>query len=76
MPRQLRLEFAGAVYHVMARGDRREEIVRSNADRELWLRTFGEACGKCGWRVHGWVLMRNHYHIALQSPQANLVAGM
>jgi putative transposase len=51
MARQVRIEYAGAFYHVMARGDRREAIVRSNADRELFVETLGETCQKTGWRI-------------------------
>lgn len=76
MPRQLRIEMAGGMYHVMARGDRREPIFHGDEDRELFLRTLGEACGRCGWRVHAWVLMSNHYHLLLETPRPNLVAGM
>ena len=52
MPRQLRLEYAGAIYHVMNRGDRREVIVRDWRDRERFLATIGEACAKTGWQMH------------------------
>jgi putative transposase len=76
MARQRRIEYPGAFYHVMARGDRREPIVTNDADRELFLRTLDEACARTGWRIHAWVLMGNHYHIVLQTPEANLVAGM
>ncbi len=76
MPRQVRLEYAGAFYHVLARGDRREPIVCGEDDRALWLRTLGEACAKTGWQVHAWVLLDNHYHLALETPTPNLVAGM
>jgi REP element-mobilizing transposase RayT len=76
MARKARIEFAGAVYHVLDRGDRREEIFRTDADRELFLKTLGEVCGRTGWRVHAWVLMGNHYHLLIETPQANLVAGM
>lgn len=76
MPRKARVEFAGAVYHVLDRGDRREDIFCGDEDRELFLKTLGEACGRTGWRIHAWVLMSNHYHLLLETPQANLVAGM
>jgi putative transposase len=76
MPRQVRIEFPGAVYHVMARGDRREDIFFDNADREMFLATLAEACGKHGWRIHAYVLMSNHYHLLLETPQPNLVKGM
>ena len=76
MPRRARVEFPGAVYHLLDREDREEEIFRTDSDRELFLATLGQACGRCGWRVHAWVLMTNHYHLLVQTPEANLVAGM
>ena len=76
MPRKARVEFAGAVYHLLDRGDRREAIFRDDCDRESFLATLGQACGRTGWRVHAWVLMTNHYHLLVETPQANLVAGM
>jgi REP element-mobilizing transposase RayT len=76
MARKARVEFEGAVYHVMDRGDRREAIFRDDEDRVKFLETLGEACGRTGWRIHAWVLMSNHYHILLETPEANLVRGM
>lgn len=76
MPRKARVEFAGAVYHVLDRGDRREAIFRDDTDRELFLSTLGKVCERTGWRVHAWVLMTNHYHLLIETPEANLVAGM
>jgi REP element-mobilizing transposase RayT len=76
MARSIRIEYPGAFYHVMARGNRREAIYRHGDDRRFFLQVLAEACGKCGWRVHAWVLMNNHYHLLLQTPEANLVEGM
>ena len=76
MPRKVRIEFEGALYHIMCRGDRREEIFRDEQDRELFLSTLGQACERCGFVVHSYVLMRNHYHLLLETPAGNLVAGM
>jgi len=76
MPRQLRLEYEGAVYHVMARGNRRESIYRDDRDRLAWLDYLSQACQRTGWRVYGWVLMGNHYHLLVETPGANLVSGM
>jgi putative transposase len=53
MPRPLRLEDAGAIYHVMNRGDLREVIVRDWRDREHFLSTLGEASAKTGWQAPG-----------------------
>jgi REP element-mobilizing transposase RayT len=76
MARKLRVELAGAVYHVMNRGDRREEIFLEDADRELFLATLAECCAKTGWEVHAFCLMPNHFHLVVETPQPNLVAGM
>lgn len=76
MARKPRIEYAGAVYHVMARGDRREAIFLDDRDRRLFLETLGEACERTGWRVRAYVLMPNHYHWLLHTPEPNLVAGM
>ena len=76
MPRSLRIEYPGAVYHVLCRGDQREPIFQNDADRELFLKTLGQACAKTGWRGHAFVLMPNHYHLLLETPEPNLVAGM
>jgi REP-associated tyrosine transposase len=76
MARSLRIEYAGAFYHVVARGNRREKIFVDDDDRRFFLKAVSEACGMTGWRVHAWVLMRNHYHFFIETPEANLVAGM
>ena len=76
MARGIRIEYPGAFYHVMARGNRRERIFRDDGDRSYFCQTLGEACERTGWRVHAWVLMSNHYHFMLETPEANLVAGM
>jgi putative transposase len=76
MPRPLRLEYAGAIYHVMSRGNRREAIFRDRKDYETFVGTLAEACGKTGWQVHAWCLMRNHFHLVIETPGANLVVGM
>jgi putative transposase len=76
MARQVRIQFQGALYHVMARGDRRENIIGGEKDRRMFIETLSEACEKTGWLVYAWVLMSNHYHLVFQTPQANLVAGM
>ncbi|MEP6670728.1 MAG: transposase [Chthoniobacter sp.] len=76
MPRSIRLEYPGAFYHVMARGNRRERIFADDLDRRFFLQALGEACERTGWRVHAWVLMSNHYHCLIETPEPNLVAGM
>ncbi len=76
MARKPRVEFAGAVYHVMSRGDRQNLICRSDRDREMFMDTLTEACVRHGWRIHAFVLMDNHYHLLLETPEPNLVIGM
>lgn len=76
MPRQLRLEYPGAIYHVMNRGDHRERIFKDDLDRQKFLLTLGQTCEKTGWQVHAYCLMPNHFHLVVETPQANLVAGM
>ena len=76
MPRKVRVEYPGAVYHVMNRGDRRENIFLEDVDRQDFLKTLAEACQKTGWQVHAYCLMSNHFHLVLETPNAGLVAGM
>jgi len=76
MARPLRIEFAGALYHVISRGNERRGIVRDDADRRMrvdWLRRTVEIYG---WRLHAFVLMTNHDHLFVETPGANLSAGM
>jgi putative transposase len=76
MARKTRIEFPGAIYHVLDRGDRRESIYGDDEDRRGFLTSLGEACQRTGWRIHAYVLMSNHYHLMLETPEPNLVAGM
>jgi REP element-mobilizing transposase RayT len=76
MARKLRVQYPGAIYHVMNRGDRREPIFRDEEDHRRFLETLGEACEKTGWQVHAYCLMLNHFHLVVETPKANLVAGM
>ena len=61
---------------VLNRGDQRENIFKDDQDRKKFLGTLGEACAKTEWQVHAYCLMRNHFHLVIETPQANLVAGM
>jgi REP element-mobilizing transposase RayT len=76
MPRKLRVQYPGAMYHVMSRGGWREDIFLDDVDRQDFLKTLAEACQKTDWQIHAYCLMRNHYHLVLETPDANLVAGM
>lgn len=76
MARPPRLEFEGAIYHVINRGNYRKDLFGQKGAAEAFERALFEACEKCGWVVHAYVLMSNHYHLALETPEANLVQGM
>src|ERR1035437_3264410 len=76
MPRALRIEYPGAIYHMMNRGDHREPIFHDDNDRKRFIATLGEACTKADGQVHAHCLMGNHFHLVLETPNANLVAGM
>jgi len=76
MPRSIRQEYAGAVYHVMCRGNNGQAIFKTDKGRRLFLSTLEQVCQQTGWRIHAYVLMSNHYHLFLETPEANLVAGM
>jgi len=76
MARPLRLESAGALYHVTARGDRGEDIYLDDADREDFLALLGEVCDRFNWAIHAYCLMTNHYHLLVETPDGNLSRGM
>lgn len=76
MPRKLRIEYPGAIYHVMSRADGKGDIFLDDVDRHDFLKTLAEACVKTGFQVHAHCLMRNHFHLVVETPNANLVAGM
>lgn len=76
MARPLRIQYEGAIYHVMSRGDRREAIFVDDDDRERFSATLAEACAKTGWQVHAACLMDNHFHLVVETPQPNLSVGM
>jgi len=68
MVRKTRIEFAGAVYHVIIRGDRGEPIYQDDGDRCLFLQFLGEVCERTGWLIYAFVVMTNHYHLLLETP--------
>ena len=78
MARKLRVEYPGAIDHLMNRGDRREPIFRDDPDRQRFMATLGEACGKTrktGRQVHALCLTPSHFHWVVETPRGNLVAG-
>jgi len=76
MSRPLRIEMENGLYHVTARGWERRVIADSDRDREDWLRLLDRVATRCNWRVFSWVLMSNHFHLFLRTPEPNLSAGM
>lgn len=76
MARKLRLEFSGACYHVINRGNYRRDLFASEGASESFETCLGEACTSHGWRVHAYAIMRNHFHVAVETPEPNLSEGM
>ena len=76
MARPLRIEYQGAFYHITSRGDRQEEIYQEDGDREAFLSLLGEVCSRFNWIVYAYCLMNNHYHLLIETPNANLARGM
>lgn len=76
MARKLRIQFPGAIYHVINRGNYRRDLFLSPAEAQAFLAAVREAQSLMGWRVHAYALMRNHYHLAIETPEPNLVEGM
>ena len=76
MARPLRIEYAGALYHITARGNHRQDIYLSDDDRENFLEIFAKTCRRYQWRCYAYCLMDNHYHLMLETPLPNLSKGM
>lgn len=72
MARQLRVEFPGALYHVFSRGNERNPIFKNNSDRHLFIKTLKESASLTGVEVIAYVLMNNHYHMLIETPNSNL----
>ena len=76
MARPLRLEFEHALWHITSRGNERRDIYRDDDDRERFVKILAETVVRFGWRLLAWVLMSNHYHLVVQTPEPNLSRGM
>jgi putative transposase len=76
MPRHTRVEVENAIYHITSRGDRRQLIYRDDIDRQNWLRVLGDVCKRHNWRSYAFCQMGNHYHLVVETPDANLSLGM
>jgi REP element-mobilizing transposase RayT len=70
------LEFPGAIYHVINRGNYRSWVFRDDRTKAAFESCLFDACERCGWSLHAFVIMGNHYHLAIETPAGNLVAGM
>jgi REP-associated tyrosine transposase len=76
VPRPLRPQFEGAIYHATARGNRRGVILADGADCDRYLSIFAETVERYRWRCAAFCLMRTHYHLLLQTPEPNIARGM
>ena len=76
MPRKQRIEYPGAVYHVISRGNYRKELFLMEGSGESFETALLECAGRCGWKLHAYVIMSNHYHLVVETPEPNLVTGM
>jgi putative transposase len=76
MSRPLRIEFAGALYHITSRGDRREDVFEDDADRASFLSILDKTSNIHDWICHAYCLMDNHYHLLIETSNANLSKGM
>jgi len=76
MARPLRIEFAGAIYHVMSRGNARQAIFDGEGDYERLRDGLAQTVGRYGWEVLAFVFMPNHVHVFLRTPEPNLSRGM
>ncbi len=76
MSRPLRIEYPGAAYHVTSRGNARNKIFSDVHDREIFLSILDEVITRYNWLCHAYCLMDNHYHLMIETPDANLSIGM
>jgi len=76
MSRPLRLEYEGAFYHIISRGNARENIFDEEDDFNSFLELLGKEIKQQNWQCYGYCLMNNHYHLLIETPESNLVRGM
>jgi len=76
MARPIRVEYEGGLYHVTSRGNARQEVFVDEQDLTTLLRILSEAVERHRWLLHAYCLMRNHYHLLVETPQGNLSFGM
>ena len=75
-PGPLRFEFANALYHITSRGNRREDIYLDDSDQGTFLNILQQVGERFNWVCHSYCLMSNHYHLLVETPEANLSLGM
>ncbi len=76
MPRKQRIEYPGAIYHIISRGNYRKDLFSDPETSGSFEGTIFEAAERCGWKLYAYVIMSNHYHLAVETPEPNLVEGM
>lgn len=76
MARPLRIEYAGAVYHITSRGNERKAVFKTDQDRINFLNTLQHVNKRYHWICHAYCLMDNHYHLLIETPDGNLALGM
>ncbi len=76
MPRKQRVEFAGATYHIISRGNNRKDLFTVGKSGEAFESALFETVQRCGWELYAYVIMSNHSHLAVRTPEANLGDGM
>ncbi len=76
MARPLRIEYPGAIYHITARGNARQAIYEDDTDKSAFLGTLQTVAERANWLCHAYCLMENHYHLLIETQDANLSEGM
>jgi putative transposase len=76
VPRPHRIQAAGAIYHIAARGNSKQPIFLDDRDRKLFLTLLGLTVARYGWHCYAFCLMTTHYHLLVMTPDANLARGM
>src|SRR3989339_1029655 len=76
MARPLRIEYAGALYHITSRGNARGRIFLSDEDKNMFLRTVRLVVERYKWKCYAYCLMNNHYHLLIETTMPNLSLGM
>ena len=69
MARKPRIQYPGAIYHILSRGNYRKDLFTVARTGERFEKAIYEACERCAWKLHAYVIMSNHYHLALETPK-------